>query len=392
MKTLVLKPQRTHRIRAGHPWVFAGEVQKVSGEEQPGEIVQVKDAKGKFVGYGTVNPNSGILVRLLTRDEHATLDDAWWHDRLAECLALRQEYVTGTDAYRLVHSEADGLPGLVVDRYGDFLSVQILSMGIEARRDLIIRSLADLVKPRGIFERSDVSVRRLEGLEERSGVLWGTEPPRDLVIHEGSYQLQVDIHEGQKTGFFLDQRPNRLRVGELAKGRRVLNAFSYSGGFTMAAALGGASEVVSVDISAEAIALGEANARLNGVTDRCRWVTANAFDFLREQEKAKERYDLIILDPPAFTKSKESIPGAIRGYKEINLRAIRMLRPGGMLVSASCSHHMDAETFVSVIQDAANDSGRRLRQLDLRGAGLDHPVLPAAPETNYLKCFYGTVH
>ena len=391
MKTLVLKPQRTHRIRSGHPWVFAGEVQKISGQEQPGEVVQVKDAKGKFVGLGTVNPNSNILVRLVTRQEEA-VDDAFWRSRLEEAIALRHAYVTGTDSYRLVHSEADGLPGLVVDRYGDYLSVQILSMGMEVRKDLIIQTLVDLVKPKGIFERSDVSVRRLEGLEERKGVLWGAAPPETLIIHEGPYKLQVDIPNGQKTGFFLDQRPNRLRVGELAKGRRVLNTFSYSGGFTMAAALGGASEVVSVDISAEAIAQGEANAKLNGVSERCTWITANAFDFLREQEKAKELYDLIILDPPAFTKSKESIPGAIRGYKEINLRAIRMLRPGGLLVSASCSHHMDAETFVSVIQDAANDSGRRLRQLDMRGAGMDHPVLPAAPETNYLKCFYGTVH
>ncbi len=391
MKTLVLKPQRTQRIRSGHPWVFAGEVQKISGEEQPGEIVQVKDAKGKFVGLGTVNPNSNILVRLLTRQEE-TIDDAFWRARLEEAIAIRQDYLTGTNACRLVHSEADGLPGLVVDRYGDYLSVQILAMGIEVRKDLIVQTLVDLLKPKGIYERSDVSVRRLEGLEERRGVLWGDAPPEAVIIQEGPYKLQVDIPGGQKTGFFLDQRPNRLRVGELAKGRRVLNAFSYNGGFTMAAALGGATEVVSVDISAEAIAQGEANAALNGVADRCKWVTANAFDFLREQEKAKELYDLIILDPPAFTKSKESIPGAIRGYKEINLRAIRMLKPGGMLVSASCSHHMDAGTFVSVIQDAANDSGRRLRQLDLRGAGIDHPVLPAAPETNYLKCFYGVVH
>ncbi len=391
MKTLVLKPTRTQRIRGGHPWVFAGEVQKISGEEQPGEVVQVKDAKGKFVGLGTVNPNSNILVRLLTRMEE-TIDDDFWRRRIEEALKVRGDYLTGTDAYRLIHSEADGLPGLVVDRYGPYLSVQILAMGIEVRRDLIIQTLIDLVKPRGIFERSDVSVRRLEGLEERKGPIWGQTPPKSLIINEGPYQIGVDIQNGQKTGFFLDQRPNRLRVGELAKGRRVLNAFSYSGGFTMAAALGGATEVVSVDISAEAIALGEANAQMNGVSERCSWVTANAFDFLREQEKAKELYDMIILDPPAFTKSKDSIPGAIRGYKEINLRAIRMLRPGGMLVSASCSHHMDAQTFVSVIQDAANDSGRRLRQLDLRGAGIDHPVLPAAPETNYLKCFYGTVN
>lgn len=386
------KRNRDARVLSGHPWVFSGEVLEKPPAEADGQIVSVYDARGRWVGQGYCNTQSNILVRILSRVRGEVIDRAWWQRRLAEAIDLRQEYVSGTDAYRLINAESDGVPGLVVDRYGDYLSIQVLALGIETRRDELVAILAELVGPKGIYERSDVPVRRLEGLEQRTGVVWGAEPPQDLVIHEGPYQLHVDITSGQKTGFFLDQRPNRLQVGELSKGKRVLNCFSYSGGFTMAAALGGASEVVSVDISADAVALGEANARLNGVEDRCKWVAANAFDFLREQEKAGELYDVVILDPPAFTKTKESIPGAVRGYKEINLRGIRLLKPGGLLVSASCSHHMDPTLFVNVIQEAATDSGKRLRMLQLAGAGMDHPTLPAASETNYLKCFYGTVH
>lgn len=386
------KRNRDTRVLAGHPWVFSGEVLEKPPAEADGQIVSVYDARGRFVGQGYCNTQSNILVRILSRVRGEVIDRAWWRRRLAEAIDLRREYVTGTDAYRLVNAESDGVPALVVDRYGDYLSLQVLSMGIDVRLQEIVELLVELVQPRGIYERSDVPVRRLEGLEQRTGVLWGEAPPTDLVIQEGPYKLRVDITAGQKTGFFLDQRPNRLQVGRMSEGKRVLNCFSYSGGFTMAAALGGAREVVSVDISEEAVALGEANARLNGVADRCQWVAANAFDFLREQEKAGEQYDIVILDPPAFTKTKESIPGAVRGYKEINLRGLRLLRPGGLLVSASCSHHMDPTLFVNVIQEAATDSGKRLRMLQLAGAGMDHPILPAASETNYLKCFYGTVN
>lgn len=386
------KRNRDARSLAGHPWVFAGEVYEKPPAEADGQIVSVYDSRGRFIGQGYCNTRSNILVRILSRVRGEVIDRAWWKARLQEAIALRQQYVTGTDSYRLVNAESDGVPALVVDRYGDYLSLQVLSLGIDVRLQEIVELLVELLQPKGIYERSDVPVRRLEGLEQRKGVLWGEAPPKDLVIHEGPYKLTVDITSGQKTGFFLDQRPNRLQVGLLSQGKRVLNCFSYSGGFTMAAALGGASEVVSVDISEEAVALGEANARLNGVEDRCKWVAANAFDFLREQEKAGELYDIVILDPPAFTKTKESIPGAIRGYKEINLRGLRLLRPGGLLVSASCSHHMDPTLFVNVIQEAAMDSGKRLRMLQLAGAGMDHPTLPAASETNYLKCFFGTVH
>lgn len=386
------KRNRDERVRAGHPWVFSGEVLAKPPAEADGQIVTVYDSRGKFIGQGYCNTQSNILVRLLSRVRGEGIDRAWWRSRLEEAIALRQAYVSGTDAYRLVNAEADGLPALIVDRYGDYLSIQVLALGIEVRLAELVEILAELVQPKGIYERSDVPVRRLEGLEPRTRVLWGEAPPKDLVIREGDYRLKVDLETGQKTGFFLDQRPNRLQVGAMAKDKRVLNCFSYSGGFSIASAVGGAQEVVSVDISAEAIALGDANAALNGVTDRCRWVTANAFDYLRELERSGEVFDVVILDPPAFTKTKESIPGAVRGYKEINLRGIRLLKPGGLLVSSSCSHHISASHFVEIIQSAAIDSGRRLRSLELRGAGLDHPTLPAAPETNYLKCFYGTVH
>lgn len=390
--TVQFKPRRDERAKAGHPWVFAGEILAKPGDEAKGAIVTVLDALGKFLGQGYCNPQSNILVRILSRVKGEVIDREWWKSRLAEAIALRAAYPVNSDAYRLVNAEADGVPALVVDRYGDYLSIQVLSLGIEVRLEEITELLVELVQPKGIFERSDVPVRRLEGLEPRTRVLWGEAPPTDLVISEGPYRLKIDLEHGQKTGFFLDQRPNRLQVGQLSAGKRVLNCFCYSGGFTMAAAVGGASEVVSVDISEEAIELGRANAELNGVADRCEWVVANAFDYLRELEKAKEQFDVVILDPPAFTKTKESIPGAVRGYKEINLRGIRLLKPGGLLVSSSCSHHIMATHFQEIIQSAAIDSGRRLRSLEMRGAGMDHPTLPAAPETQYLKCFYGTVH
>ena len=384
-----LKRHRDERVRSGHPWIFAGEVTEVPGPETAGALVEVRDARGKYVGVGLCNPHSNLLLRIVNRERGRVLDRAFWAERLDEALAIRSATVRDTDAMRLVHAEADGLPGLVVDRYGDWLVVQAVSRGMADRLDMWVELLQERFSPRGIYERSDVPVRELEGLQPRAGVLAGELPDPELTIREGDYRLHVDLVEGQKTGFFLDQRPNRWQVQELSAGKRVLNTFSYSGGFSIAAAMGGASEVVSVDISESAIALGQRNARLNGVEDRCSWIAANAFDWLREAEREGQIYDLIVLDPPAFTKSKASIPGAIRGYKEINLRALRLLAPGGILVSASCSHHLDETTFRNLILEASLDTGRRLQQLDWRGAGPDHPVLLAAPETHYLKCFYG---
>lgn len=394
MLTLSLKPGRDRRIRQGHPWVFAGEVQQLPDPETNGDLFQLRDARGQFLGVGFSNTRSNILLRLLSRKPDEAIDREFLRRRLQEAIALRRRLVRDTEAMRLVHAEADGLPGLVVDQYGRFLVIQLVALGMEVRRADIVALLAEMVQPEGIYERSDVPVRALEGLEPTAGVVFGAAPPEGLVVREGIYRFRVDLVAGQKTGFFLDQRPNRAFVGALAQslspGARVLNAFCYTGGFGIPAATGGA-EVLNVDVSEEAIAVGRQNAELNGVADRCRWEAANAFDRLRSLEKEGERFDLIVLDPPAFTKSKESVAGAIRGYKEINLRAMRLLQPGGLLVTSSCSHHIDAPTFVSVLQQAAMDNRQTLQQLALRGAGMDHPVLPGAPETSYLKCFIGTV-
>jgi 23S rRNA (cytosine1962-C5)-methyltransferase len=390
---VTLRKGRDTRVKAGHPWVFSGEVYGVLPPEMDGQIIAVEDATGRFLGQGLVNTKSNILVRLLTR-QRETIDREFFKSRLADAIAYRERFGNLPQgpgaAYRLIHAEADGLPAMVVDKYGDFLSCQILSLGMAQRLPMFVELLAELVQPKGIYERSDVLVRSLEGLPQATGVLYGEEPPEDLEIVEHGARFRVDLKTGQKTGFFLDQRLNRLRVRELAQGR-VLNTFCYTGGFSIAAALGHATEVVSVDISPEAIALAEDNAKLNGVEGKSTFIAANAFDYLREAEKAGEKFDVVILDPPAFTKNKESIPGAMRGYKEINLRAMRLLNPGGLLVSSSCSHHISPQMFVEVIADAAADTRKRLRQIELRGPSPDHPVLPAAPETDYLKCFLAEV-
>lgn len=389
MERVTLKRGRDKRVLDGHPWVFSGEVERIPTVDM-GAIVEVYDAKNRWVGLGYCNPQSNILVRILTR-KHEAIDRDFFRRRLEECLDLRRWTVRDADAYRLVHAEADGMPGLIVDRYQDFLSLQILAGGIEVWRDLLVELLVELTGVKGVFERSDVPVRRLEGLEERTGVLWGEAPPEGLVIQEGPYRLLVDLYGGQKTGFFLDQRPNRLKLGALCQGKTVLNCFSYSGGFSVAAGIGGAEHVLSVDISPEAIQLGEKNALLNGLSDRLEWMTANAFDALREFEKEGRRFDVVILDPPAFTKTKDSVPGAVRGYKEINLRGMRLLNPGGMLVTSSCSHHISPDHFLGILADAAKDTQRRIRTLAIEGPGPDHPFLLAAPETRYLKCVFAEV-
>ncbi|MDB5096458.1 MAG: methyltransferase small, partial [Cyanobacteria bacterium RYN_339] len=339
---LVMRKGREERVANGYPWVFSGEVYQVPPPEMDGQIMPVEDARGRLLGLGMINTKSNIVLRVLTR-QREPVDRDFFKRRLTEAIAYRERYAkldpSPNAGYRLIHAEADGLPALIVDRYGSFLVVQALALGIAERMPMIVELLAELTGCKGIYERSDVLVRNLEGLPQATGVLYGEAPPADLVIEEHGSKFRVDVATGQKTGFFLDQRLNRQRVRELARGR-VLNTFCYTGGFSIAAALGGAEEVVSVDISADAIALAEENARLNGVEAKCTWQAANAFDALREYEKAGEKFDVVILDPPAFTKNKDSVPGAVRGYKEINLRALRLLNPGGLLVTSSCSHHI----------------------------------------------------
>lgn len=387
---VVVRRGREDRIRGGHPWVFAGDLAGPPDPESAGGAVEVVDFRGRFLGMALCNPESNLTLRMVSRQKEEIGRD-FVARRLAAALALRKAVLGDVPAMRLLNAESDGLPALIADRYGDYIVVQSLGLGADRLLPHLVEELVAQVGATGIYERSDVPVRALEGLEERKGVLWGQDPPPLVEIREGDARILVDLHEGQKTGFFLDQRPNRLKLQALSRGKRVLNTFCYSGGFSLAAALGGAREVIGVDISAGAIELAEKNAALNDLEDRCHWIEANAFDHLRDLDRLKERFDVVILDPPAFTKTRDSIPGAVRGYKEINLRALKILNPGGILVSSSCSHHIDPQLFLDIIAEAAADAGRTVRMVDYTGPGPDHPSLPAAAETRYLKCFWGVV-
>jgi 23S rRNA (cytosine1962-C5)-methyltransferase len=299
--------------------------------------------------------------------------------------------VDRTDALRLVNAESDGLPGLIVDQYADVLVVQMLALGLEPWRDALIDALLDLVRPRTIWERSDVAVRELEGLERRTGLLAGREPPDRVEIREGRARLLVDVRSGQKTGMFLDQRRNRAAVASYAEDAVVLNCFAYSGAFGVHAGLAGARHVINADISGAACELAEGNMALNGLANRSEAIEANCFDMLREMSDGGLRFEMVILDPPAFTKSRDTIDSALRGYKEINLRAMRLLGPGGILVTCSCSQHIGDETFRSMLRSAARDAHREVRILEALGQGPDHPNLLHAPETKYLICLIAEV-
>jgi 23S rRNA (cytosine1962-C5)-methyltransferase len=385
-----LKPQRPERLH--HPWVFAGEIADLSRDACDGDVVRVSDARGRLLGIAMLNTHSKITLRYLSPTEEE-IDSLWWERRIVEAVTRRRRLpkTDHTDALRLVNAEADGLPGLIVDRYADVLVLQMPALGLEPWREVIVATLTALPGVNTIWERSDLSVRELEGLEQRSGLVAGVEPPALVEVFEGSARLLVDVRRGQKTGMFLDQRRNRLAAGGYAEDSRVLNCFSYSGGFGVHAALAGAREVINVDSSAAALDLAEENMALNGLAAVHRAVEANCFDLLRHWSDENERFDLVVLDPPAFTKSRAAVPGALRGYKEINLRAIRMLAPMGILITCSCSQHIDDHTFKAMLANAAADAGREIRILEERGQGPDHPELPRAPETHYLTCIIAEV-
>lgn len=380
-----LLPGRPREERRQHPWIYRSEIAEITGNPAPGDVVDVVDARGRFIGRGYWNPRSQIAIRILTRDLGVKIDEAFFRERLQAALAYRRTVVEDTNAYRLVNAEADFLPGLVVDRYGDYLVVQTLTLGVERFKPLIVSLLAEMISPSGIYERNDVSVRELEGLPPTKGILYGT-CPAEVPFTEYGLSFWADIVNGQKTGFFLDQRENRRAVARYARGARVLDCFCYAGGFTVHAATAGAAEVVAVDISGAALGFAARHAAANGVADRCRFVEANAFDYLRSLVTAGKRFDLVVLDPPSFTKTKDAVPGALRGYKEINLRALKLLSAGGYLVSCSCSYHVTEDLFLAAIAAAARDARRELRLVELRRQAKDHPMLLAAPETYYLKC------
>jgi 23S rRNA (cytosine1962-C5)-methyltransferase len=366
----------------GHPWVFRDDLESIRDAE-PGEIAVLETKRGGFLAQGFYSSRSKIAFRLVSR-KREKIDSRFWKHRIEEACRYRERTVFRTNAYRLVYGEADGIPSLIVDRYGDHLSVQSLSQGAECILEAVAGALHDLFLPRSIILRNDLSVRELEGLPREKKVLHGESPERAEVF-EGDIRYRVDLWNGQKTGAYLDQRENRIRAGRLLKGR-ILDAFCYEGLFALHAARG-SSETVAVDSSPEALAQAAENVCLNSL-DRIRFVRENVFDFLKAQNEAGERYDGIILDPPAFAKSRKDVSAAGRGYGELNQRALRLLRPGGILITASCSYNLREEDFLEIIRKSARDSGAELRILGRETQGADHPVPLFFPESFYLKCLF----
>ena len=361
----------------GHPWIYRSDVRDHPAE--PG-LVRVLDPRGRFIGQALCSPRSEIRLRLLERSDRR-LDGGWWRERLAGALARRA--TIDATAYRVVHGEGDALPSLVVDRYERWAVVQLLSAGLETLRDDVLQAIQAVLQPDGILLRHDAAVRLREGLQDDSGVAAGTVPDR-VVVREGTVRYYAALWTGQKTGAFLDQRPHRLHAGVLAaQDGRALDCFAYHGSFALHLAQR-AGRVLALDASAEALARGADNAALNGL-DNIDWQVADAFDALRVLERSRERFDTIVLDPPAFAKSRGSVPQALRGYREINLRAMRLLAPGGALLTASCSFHVRRAEFLTMLGEAAADSGRRLSLEAVLGQGQDHPEILTIPETGYLK-------
>lgn len=446
MATVYLDKKRKKRLEEGHPWIFANEVERVEGEPAPGGLVQVHSHTGQYLATGYYNPASQIRVRVVSYEPLQELSKGFFTERFTRCKELRERFLPGATAYRAVYGEADFLPGLVVDRFGDVLVVQILSLGMDRCREVLVEALAEVFRPSGIYERSDVSVRELEGLEQRKGSLYG-DCPRHVTITENGLLYEVDIVEGQKTGYFFDQMVNRSLLAPLMKGwgsrsgitlqetevdgvrgvhpvnangkvvqypywdgATVLECFSHTGSFTLNACQYGAKKVTCLDISEHAIESARRNVAMNGFEDRVEFVVADAFEYLRTQSKGvddrKSRsaagagekkvdtskkleggrtWDVVILDPPAFAKTRGAVDGACRGYKDINLHGLKLVNEGGFLVTASCSFHVRPDLFLETIQEAAKDAGKILRLLEFRGAGKDHPQLLGVDEGNYLK-------
>ena len=385
-------------IRGGHPWVYEGEVTELSGDIADGSIVDVLSAKGSWLGAGFYNSHSKIRVRLISRNANDTFDEAFWRRRLQYAWDYRKTVMGPEDSRccRLIFGEADHFPGLTVDRFNDLLSVQVLSLGMEQRQDVILPALADILRRdgqeiRGIYLRNDVAIRELEGMEQGKGwyPLPGEPVPDSPLteILENGIRYTVDVENGQKTGFFLDQKYNRRAVARLAAGRTVLDCFTHTGSFALNAARGGARHVTAVDVSESAVAMARENARINGLADVMECVAENVFDLLPRLEQEPRRYDFIILDPPAFTKSRKTVANAMSGYKELNYRAMKLLPRGGYLATCSCSHFATEELFRKMLSDAAKDAGVQLRQIEARQQSCDHPILWGVEETSYLK-FY----
>lgn len=379
---IYLRRGREQRVLGGHPWVFRSDIEREDGAAD-GLPVRVLTSAGRFLAMAVYNPRSQISLRILSRRDEP-IDGAFIRGRVRRALDYRRRFAD-LNSCRLIFAESDGLPAVIADKFGDVIVLQILCLGMERFKGDIVDALAQELSPRGIYERNDVPVRELEGLNQQTGLLFGEVPDR-VEMQENGVRFLVDVKEGQKTGFFLDQKENRAAIAPFVPGMRVLDCFTHTGSFALHAARYGAAEVTGVDISEHACACALENARLNGVEDRVRFECANAFDFLRAHQTAKEQYDVVILDPPAFTKTRSAVEGALRGYKEINLRGMKLTRDGGFFITCSCSQHVTPDLFRGMLLEAQKDAHVQLRQIEWRTQGRDHPILLASPETQYLKC------
>lgn len=381
---LVLKKNQDRRVRGGHPWVFSNEVGVIEGSPADGSLVEIADFRGAFLGRAYFNHKSLICARILTRGRDQ-IDLDFFVKRIERALRLRERALPGERTLRIVYGEADQLPGLVVDRYGDVLAVQILTLGMEALGDLVRAALDSLLAPRGVMRMADSPLRSLEGLSLERGVWWGEVPERIEVELEG-FRVEADLHHGQKTGLFLDQRMNRRRAEALARDRRVLDLFCYQGEWSLHAARGGARSVLAVDSSEPALAAAARNLERNALAERVTLRRGDAFDVARQLERAGERFGLVVLDPPALVKSRRHLAAGAKAYRELNRAAMAMLEEDGLLFTCSCSHHLDDVLFRQVLLEAARAAHRPFRVLEWAGESPDHPQLLAVPETHYLKC------
>jgi 23S rRNA (cytosine1962-C5)-methyltransferase len=383
MAKFFLRKKIGDRVVNGHPWIFENELGDSEGTAEAGDIVEVYSYNGSFIGKGYINPASQIRIRLLTRDKSEVIDDQFFYRRIKEAWEYRQQ-IGYVENCRLVFGEADQLPALIIDKFNDYFVLQTLALGMEKWKDAIVAALQKIFKPKGIYERNDVPVRTLEGMEQKKGFL---SAPFDtnIILNENGLKFHVDIENGQKTGYFLDQQDNRRAIQHIVKGADVLETFCYTGTFSMHAAHYGAKSVLGLDISEFAVNTARRNATLNGFEDISKFETVNAFDVLKLWVKEGRRYDVVMLDPPAFTKSRENIQKAVTGYKEINLRGMKLTRPGGFLVTASCTNLVPPDQFLNIIGEAAKDAKRTLRQVAWQTQASDHPILWNVPSTQYLK-------
>jgi 23S rRNA (cytosine1962-C5)-methyltransferase len=391
LPTILLKPGEGDRIVAGHPWIYHGEILRLTAPVADGALVQVKDHRQRLLGVGFYNSRSKINVRVLA-PERVEVNESFFEERIRAALAVRQKHLPHATSFRVVNAESDFLSGLIVDKYEDALVVQISSLGMDQRKAMIVAALQKIISPRAILERSDIGSRKFEGLQESNGILFG-EQNGPISVNLNGLKFETDLVGGHKTGMYLDQQINYQAVAQFAKGAQVLDCFSFLGGFGLHAARAGASHVHLLDQSADAIEAAKRNAAANGLAEKCSFDTINVFDWLKANtavkphERVIPRFDLIILDPPSFTRNRASVPDALRGYKEIHLRALKLLKVGGTLASFCCSHHVSAELFQDSLLSAAFDTRKILRRVATCAQSPDHPIIPMIPETEYLKGF-----